>query len=416
MTSRRYLPALRSNFGDWRYYSCLMSMSEVVDRIGYAKEVYKSKGLSELVQRALEGDRAKNISEYLENNEQRFFNSLVIAVVGGDPNWHGFSDFKPVRDDLDPNILGDDIRDKVGFLSFDGSEKMFALDGQHRLAGMKLAVEKGIPASLDAISLIFVAHKETKLGRIRTRNLFTTLNKTAVPVGKGDRIALDESDAMAIVARYLVEESKIFSDEKILVTARDNLPVSNFSNLTTIGNLYEVLTEVFSKIKEKKSKTELKYKRPTEEQISEYINFGENFFLDLGDHFPEFKEYLESKKPESVIKKYRNELGGHILFRPAGLRLVTEVIAHLMQVERLEYETALEQVSLIPTSLVNEPYKGVLWLNEQKRMNTGKRSLCRQLLLYMLNAKKGYPVDIRDKYALQLGTELSMTALPKKII
>ena len=50
----------------------------------------------------------------------------------------------------------------------------------------------------DEVSVIFVAHEATSQGLERTRRLFTTLNKTDRPVSKGDIIALDEDDVVAI--------------------------------------------------------------------------------------------------------------------------------------------------------------------------------------------------------------------------
>ena len=72
---RRYVPALRGLFGDWAYYSCLMSLGEVSRRVTFAKELHKNKALSALIQRELKENRAKEISEYLQTNPERFFNS-----------------------------------------------------------------------------------------------------------------------------------------------------------------------------------------------------------------------------------------------------------------------------------------------------------------------------------------------------
>jgi len=78
---RRFLPALRGIFGDWAYYSCLMSLTELSARVTFAKEIHKSKELSALIQRELKRTRAKEIAEYLQNNPERFFNSLVVAGI-----------------------------------------------------------------------------------------------------------------------------------------------------------------------------------------------------------------------------------------------------------------------------------------------------------------------------------------------
>ena len=82
--------------------------------------------------------------------------------------------------------VSDDTEDSVGFLSSAGNEKIFAVDGQHRLAGMEEALRREGDLGVEEVSLVLVAHQNTAAGRERTRRLFTTLNKTAVPVGKGE--------------------------------------------------------------------------------------------------------------------------------------------------------------------------------------------------------------------------------------
>ena len=89
----------------------------------------------------------------------------------------------------------------------------------------------------DLVPVILVGHKRTAAGMQRTRRLFTTLNKTAVPVKKRDIIALDEDDVMAIIVRQLVENEQQFKDPKIAVITSQNIPVGNRVCLTTISSL-----------------------------------------------------------------------------------------------------------------------------------------------------------------------------------
>ena len=98
----------------------------------------------------------------------------------------------------------------------------------------------------DEVSVIFVAHKETENGLERTRRLFTTLNKTARPVSKGNIIALDEDDVMAIYMRRLIEDTELFTEKRIAFVPSNNMPVAKTTGLTTIGNLYDVLTILFT--------------------------------------------------------------------------------------------------------------------------------------------------------------------------
>ena len=203
------LPALRGIMGDWVYYSSLMDLGELSSRVHYAEEIHKNQALSDMIQRHLKRGRSAQIAEYLKVQPERFFNSLVIAIYGGQPNWHALSDVRSKARSDELTNLKKNIIASVGFLTLRGDENLFALDGQHRLAGIKTAVADGLESDpYDEVSVIFVAHRDTKGGLERTRRLFTTLNKTARPVSKGDIIALDEDDVMAICVRRLIEETE----------------------------------------------------------------------------------------------------------------------------------------------------------------------------------------------------------------
>jgi DNA sulfur modification protein DndB len=82
------LAALRAKMGDWIYYITYMKMGEIAKRVSRAQSFYSSKILEELLQRDLEGERARKIEQYLISQKQRFFNSLVIGTYGGDPQWN----------------------------------------------------------------------------------------------------------------------------------------------------------------------------------------------------------------------------------------------------------------------------------------------------------------------------------------
>lgn len=235
------LPALRGSIGNWIYYSCLMSFSEISSRVRYAEEIHPDKALSQLIQRSLEGPRAKHIAGYLASTKERFFNSLVLATYGGSPNWLEVGDFRSTTSPEVVKLISENAMDSLGFLSLSGTEKIFAIDGQHRLAGIKRAMEDGLELTQEQVPVIVVGHKKDAAGMQRTRRLFTTLNKTAVPVRKRDIIALDEDDAMAITARRLVETDVAFRDPKIAVISSQNIPAGNRVCLTTISSLYDVL-------------------------------------------------------------------------------------------------------------------------------------------------------------------------------
>jgi len=81
------IPAIKSTIGDWTYYTGSLSFEQVVT------------------------DNYKNIEQYIISQQERFFNSLVLAIYDGEPNW--------IQVDLE---LGNETFYNMGFLTLNGSE------------------------------------------------------------------------------------------------------------------------------------------------------------------------------------------------------------------------------------------------------------------------------------------------------
>lgn len=410
------LPALRGVMGDWVYYSCLMDVGELSSRVNYAEEIHENEALSDMIQRHLKRGRAAQIADYLKRQPERFFNSLVIATYGGQPNWHALSDVrsKTARDEL--KNLTEDTVSSVGFLTLTGQEKLFALDGQHRLAGIKKAVKDGLDSDpYDELSVIFVGHKDTKKGLERTRRLFTTLNKTARPVSKGEIIALDEDDVMAICVRRLIEETELFAGNRIAFVASNNMPTANTTSLTTIANLYDVLTILFTNAHSdlREQKADLQRVRPDDETLDKYFKFAESYFLQLGKNFKALDEFFRAKNTEPVVKKYRGNHGGHVLFRPIGLEIMTRVIARFTK--DMSLARAAKLAAELPDSLNEEPFQWLMWEPNKKIMLNGHKVTIREVLLYMVgkNAKNYTDATLLERYQRETGNDT--VELPEKI-
>jgi DNA sulfur modification protein DndB len=413
-----YLPALRGYFGDWVYYSCLVPLYEVAERVDFAHDIHNNKNLSEMIQRSLLKGRGKDISEYLITQKERFFNSLVLAVYGGDPTWLEFGNIKSANNKIDISSISSHAIDGLGILFFSGKEKIFALDGQHRLSGIKLASKcKGNFLNED-VPVIFVAHKKTQNGLRRTRRLFTTLNKTAKPVSKGEIISLDEDDVMAITVRRLVEECSFFSNDKIRATHTNNIPVNDIKCITTIGNLYDILILIFRDIKnaniKSTNKSKILYRRPDDEVLDEYKDFAIKYFTLLSKVFKPLKTIFDSKNSEMIIPQYRNKSGGHIIFRPIGLEIITRVIVALFR-KNNSLEDSIKKVSKLPYKIEEKPFRFVVWDPRRKTIITKGKKLAQDLLLYILNEFIGNKNELKQRYADALGKPLEEIELPRQV-
>ena len=106
MRKKFVLPCLRGEFGSWKTYTCTMQLKDIAELINFANDLHNTKQLSEMIQRELKKTRTKEISDYLLDNQDRFFNSLVVGIYGGEPTWHDIGGLKPNTDELD-KILED---------------------------------------------------------------------------------------------------------------------------------------------------------------------------------------------------------------------------------------------------------------------------------------------------------------------
>ena len=205
------LPAVKGRMGNRNYFVTVMLIKDIVERVKLAGEMNpQDEQPSVKLQRDIKDKRLPAISDYLLRQKERFFNSLVIGIHG-DPKWRCFDNFSP------KNLS--DYKEFLGFIELSGKEEMYALDGQHRLRGMKNATENAqsdmfknittLSEDEESVGVVFVAHYGTPPEmRQKSRRLFTVLNKHANKVSKRDIIYLDEDDAAAIITRKLIERKK----------------------------------------------------------------------------------------------------------------------------------------------------------------------------------------------------------------
>ena len=170
------IPAIRGYIGTTVYYIANMTFKDVARLVNRrnSDELYKSRPLREALQRSLTDNYIK-IKEYILNHKDHFFNAMVLAVYGGNPMW------EEVRYEI-----GDTIYENVGLLKLDGEEQIFPIDGQHRLEGIKKALQESDKYANDTIPIILIGHECSPEGMAKSRRIFSILNRYAKPVRKGD--------------------------------------------------------------------------------------------------------------------------------------------------------------------------------------------------------------------------------------
>ncbi len=405
--------------GDNIYYISFLRMKEIADRVSLAEEIHKSKKLRDLIQRRVT-NRSKEISSYLQTQPQRFFNALIIGVYGGAPKWYELSIEKSNL--FDPDELPAYQEGALGVLKLDGKEKLFAIDGQHRVAGIKEAITgDGIPGLNDEeVCIIFLAADVTKeAGLERTRRLFSTLNRYAKPVDMMDIIALDEDDAIAIVTRNLMEEYPLFKEHRISVLKGKAVPVTDKKCFTNITTLYEVNDIILASERGRKWNDFKRFRRP-DPQLTSLYKKATDFWNLMVRSFPPLADVQNSPSGEGVVGQYRNRGGGHLLFRTIGLLSMAKAIKIAVGTDGT-LVSWIGRFAKIPTDLASDPWVGLFWDPSENTMIIRKenQNTATLLLLYMVGVNlaslKTSEERLQERYASALNRSVAEVRLPAKV-
>lgn len=373
------IPALRAKIGDWDYYVTTLTFEQVSQFVSKIDEnLHKSESLKDLIQRSITQNFI-SIKEYIINQPSVFFNSLVLAVYDDYPNWQEI-EFK----------YNDTETYQMGLLDFPGNHKIFPVDGQHRVEGIKAALKERPELKDQRIAAIFIGHKNDNEGKQRTRRLFTTLNRYAKPVSLDDIIALDEDDSVAMITRYLLEEYDLFTSKRVVYAKQKAIPTNNKEAITSIITFYQANLELFKVFYEEKFS-----KRPSQKVVIEYLKFRpksedieafRDFCIRYWDAFKTELSFINQyvNTTEKSAEAFRNnETGGNLLFRPIGLLPFVKSSLLIYQREAKTFEQIFERFNEIDLNISKKPWQSVVWNPIEKKMIMNSDSLTQLLLIYL---------------------------------
>ncbi len=388
----KLFPAIQGTVGTWKYYSTKMTASDLAGQVRFASEVWDSKALDHWIQRALNENRAKDeISAYLAKHDDRFFNSIVVAAIDGNPT------FFPVQIADDPQfalIADDRMNSSFGVLRFDGTQKYYALDGQHRLKAVKALIENETPFvppsgfSEEEFSVILVVQKENETQEEfmrKYRRLFSHLNRHAKPMDKATTIIMEEDDAFAIITRRLVQEHEFFSwiegdSTRVRCEKSENMRVGEvyFTNIITLYKMTRTLLTTPERNNSpewgENGKEFLKM-RPTDQDL-------EKLYDELCCYWDAILEILpDLRKDTKLMRSDHSEdqiVDGEVttnslLFRPIGQLLLAEVVRAKLNHDLDDMDTftakqiekTIERLKLVDWRLYSPPWRNLLFVYEQ---------------------------------------------------
>ena len=387
MPNRTFIPAFKARVGDWDYYICLMKYAEVRRGVEFAYALGGNKDLATMIQRGI-SERTKDITAYLINSPHRFLGSLIVAVWGGEPVYQAVQIADP--DDLLKGIDSD-----FGLLTFDGSQRYFALDGQHRLKAITEALNIKPELGNEEICVLMVSHYDTEGGKERTRRLFTNINRNAKTTTPAENIALDEDDAISILTRRFLTEhpllsqdgvvrifTKTESETGILKLATNQIPKTHPRALTTITVLHDLLGKLSFDVPEEISDPS---KRPTNEIIETAYEDLCRKIDDLLQACGNIRERIESAANARDVRAPKNaESTGHAFMRPAIQKAIAFCLRQVVfegAGNRISWDDAKGRLQTMNWEIGKPPWTAVFNV-DNARMQTSKEfsELLRELL------------------------------------
>lgn len=142
-----------------------------------------------------------------------------------------------------------------------------------------------------------------------------------------------------------------------------------------------------------------------------YVGAGA-FMTSITDAFRPVRDYIAAKgdaAASAVVHKERSRKGGHLLFRPLGLGLVTEVLCKIWA--RTALAEGAQAIATLPLRFEVAPFRGIIWDSARGLVITKGRTLARDLLMYMCGRDVS---DLEERYREALDDKsASLRGLPR---
>ncbi len=381
--------------GDWVYYIVTMGFKDVKQRIKRVDEIHEKAGLKTWLQRELTDTRIEAIKEYLLTQKQRLFNSIVVGIYEGQPEWYpvDVSDQLPGR----KVELSERVKSAFGIIELSGQEEMFAIDGQHRVEGIKAACSDSRLKD-DELSVILVAHGTSPAGHKRSRRLFSTLNRYAKKVSPAEIVALSEDDTFAIVTRDLVDKYAGLDEERVPLLKQPNISSSDKRTLLSVITLYNIVIALSYPPGVKRPKA-LITGPPRKADITRLYRVAKEFWTCLKAANKEIRIAMKAEPDTDPMTLQRTATGGNFLFRPHCLGCFAEVVG-ILKSRGYTMKKAVAKCLKIPMELNQLPWKDVVWDASKNVIIHKNPTLVRNLFLKQIGEElqpKGYQLKAMYK-------------------
>lgn len=374
---------IRAKMGSTEYYIAKMSAGQLIDSVGFAMEMpeWNEMKADEKMQRQLDTQRVvSEIVPYVVTDPDRFFGSFIVDIYSGFDEMI-FESVSKVISNL-PAAYQAPLED-VGFLTLPGRERLIALDGQHRLLSLKIAIKgfMGIPADTkipeawrkllphpelagEEVSVIFVPHEDN----LKIRKIFNKVNKYARQTSRSDNIITSDDDILAVISRQLIKDNQPLAPVNgiDIVNWKSNTLSQRSKHLTTLSALYTIADTILKG-------TDISTKGlPSEDDLEEAYKLVSDFWAVLLQELDVFKSYMSLTAVDRPVSHLRDS---NLLLKPVTQMALAHVAKIALQ-KRISWPDVVKRLNRIDWSFDNELWFNILIIGSTNRkMITGKESV-----------------------------------------
>lgn len=397
---------IRAQMGNTPYFIAKMSAGQLIDSVGIAKELPEWPDMSadEKMQREYDIKRiTEEIVPYVIDDPDRFFGAIIVDILSG------YDDivFESVEEAVPglPAAYRVPMKD-MGFVTFPGKERLIALDGQHRLLALKIAIKgfMGVPAGVkmtaainklephpelanEEISVIFVKHDDPK----KIRKIFNKINKYAKQTSRGDNIITSDDDIFAVISRKLIVDGEPLAPINgiDLVNWKSNTLSTRSKQLTTLSALY-TMSETL--LKDNKYSTKV---LPKDSEVDDAYAEVAEFWSVLLKDLDAYQEYIQLTRMDKPISALREKT---LLLKPVTQMALAHV-ARMAKNKGIAWGDIVEKLNKISWSFDDD-----LWINllvigsANKKMITGKEAVrgVGMVISYLVMGDKMTKMELED--------------------
>jgi len=359
-----YLPAVRANLGQTDFYSVVLTFGEAARLIQYVEDIdaWTPETPSELkLQRKLNITRVeKEMVPYLLGAEDHFYSALTVEIrTALTPKGPRSLDW--VSDRVFPGGV------EYGRLTLDGTESLYALDGQHRLKSIEIALREKPELAGEHIAAIMVPFVNIS----QSQTLFSDLNRYARNPSRSISLLFAHRDPIAKISKTLATKVPILKDRVNMESTSLSVNTGHFITLST---LYET---VKSQLPPTWAST------PSDKEVEARISKQIKMWSSLVEAVTQWKSVQEeSEHPAYLRQRFINMHG-------VGQRAIINAAAKLREESPRGWQKKISALSSIDWQITNPEWQNVAV--QGGRVNNTSTSV--KLLSAAVAKKLGLTID-----------------------